>query len=68
MSRLDDALGGVYRFAEDHFGGHNLYIEEINKNVDYAGTVGEARALHRLRRQAPDPLPETNPDEQVVSD
>jgi hypothetical protein len=68
MSRLDDVLGGVYRYAEDHFGGQNLYLDEIDKNVNYAGTVGAQKALHRLRRQAPAPLPENNTSEDVTND
>lgn len=68
MARLDGALGGVYRYAEDHFGGRNLYLEEIDKNVNYAGTVGAAKALHRLRRQAPEPLPDSKTRADVTSD
>ena len=68
MSRLDGALGGVYRYAEDHFGGRNLYLEEIDKNVNYAGAVGTEKALHRLRRQAPEPLPDNKAGEDVIND
>jgi hypothetical protein len=68
MARLDDVLGGVYRYAENHFGGRNLYLEEIDKNVNYAGTVGAQKALHRLRRQAPEPLPEGSLAEDLTSD
>lgn len=67
MSRLDDVLGGVYRYAEDHFGGQNLYLEEMDKNVHYAGTVGAQKALHRLRRQAPTPLPDSDRGEDVTT-
>lgn len=68
MARLDDVLGGVYRYAENHFGGRNLYLEEIDKNVNYAGTVGAQKALHRLRRQAPEPLPEGSLAGDLTSD
>ena len=58
MTRLNDELEGVYRYAEDHFGGKNLYLEEMDKNVNYAESVGSQRALHRLRRQPPASLPD----------
>jgi hypothetical protein len=58
MARLNDELEGVYRYAEDHFGGKNLYLEEMDKNVNYAESVGSQRALHRLRRQPPASLPD----------
>ena len=58
FARLNDELEGVYRYAEDHFGGKNLYLEEMDKNVNYAESVGSQRALHRLRRQPPASLPD----------
>jgi hypothetical protein len=48
--RLDDQLGETYRYAEDHFEGQNLYIEEMQKNVEYATIVAEEQDLCLLRR------------------
>ncbi|MFN0040129.1 MAG: HD domain-containing protein [Burkholderiales bacterium] len=51
--RLTDQLGGAFGYAHDHFGGQNLYIEEIDKNVQYATAVGEQHDLSLLRREPP---------------
>ena len=53
MARLDDQLAGVYRYAETHFGGRNLYIETIEKNIKFAAEVGKQRNLSLLRRLPP---------------
>ena len=53
MARLDDQLGGVYRYAETHFGGRNLYIETINKNIQFATEIARQRNLSLLRRMPP---------------
>jgi len=53
MDRLNQQLGGVYRFAEVHFGGQNLYIETIEKNIEFAVEVGRQRILSLLRREPP---------------
>ncbi len=34
--RMNDALNGVYRYAEKHFCGQNLYLEAIEKNILFA--------------------------------
>lgn len=57
MRRLDEQLGGVHLFAAHHFGGENLYLNAVRKNVDYA-----ADPARQLRRQPPYTLlPEVQP-------
>ena len=51
--RLNNMLGNAYVYAEDHFGGQNLYLDEIDKNVDYASSIAEGRDLTLLRRTPP---------------
>ena len=49
--RLEDDLDGSYRLAERHFGGQNLYLEELAKNIRFARemvTDGDASALRRV--------------------
>src|SRR5581483_10901741 len=53
--RLKQQLGGAYGYAQRHFGGQNLYIEEIDKNIHYAEEVAEQRDLSLLRRTPPSP-------------
>lgn len=37
--RLDETLNGVYRFVEGHFGGRNLYLEALERNILFAEYV-----------------------------
>jgi hypothetical protein len=53
MARLEDQLAGAYRYAETHFGGRNLYIETIDKNILFAAEVARQRDLSLLRRSPP---------------
>ena len=55
MDRLNNQLGGAYRFAETHFNGRNLYIETIERNIRFATEVGKQRDLSLLRRVPPSP-------------
>lgn len=34
--RLKDQLDGVYRYVDHHFGGVNLYLDGVKKNISYA--------------------------------
>ena len=49
MTRLNDQLGRAYRYAETHFGGPNLYLEVIERNIEFA----KQRDLSLLRRSPP---------------
>ena len=55
--RLDLQLARAYEYAERHFKGQNLYLEEMQKNVRYAQAVGNAPAkIDMLRRTPPSTL------------
>jgi len=57
MRRLDAQLGRCHEYAAHHFGGENLYLNAVRRNVDYAGHPSP-----RLRRQPPYTLlPEVEP-------
>ena len=57
MKRLDVQLGKCHEYAARHFGGENLYLNALRKNVGYAGSPSPV-----LRRQPPYTLlPEVQP-------
>ena len=51
--RLDVDLGGAYRFAGAHFGGNNLYMDEVRKNIRFAERIS-TEAVIPLKRKAPE--------------
>jgi len=53
--RLDSVLDSAYRYAERHFGGHNYYVEAVERNISYARKIAEAGDMSRLRRHPPPP-------------
>jgi hypothetical protein len=53
MKRLNEKLHQAYRYAEVHFGGGNLYLEEMKKNEDYILAAGKSTYPGFLRRKAP---------------
>jgi hypothetical protein len=58
--RLDRDLGGCYSYAQRHFGGQNLYLDEVRKNIDFAHEIGAENDLSILKRRPPETLkPET---------
>ena len=63
MSRLNQMLGGVYAYAQNHFGDQNLYLDEIDKNVQYAASVAEEQDVSLLRRTPPEPQTRGDGDE-----
>jgi hypothetical protein len=55
--RLDEKLGRSYEYAARHFGGSNLYLDEMRKNIDYAQVVAKSgEVTQRLRRRPPKTL------------
>jgi len=61
--RLDFQLARAYEYAARHFGGPNLYLEAMQKNVRHAELVAQVAEPHaHLRRQPPSTLePDVEP-------
>jgi len=53
--RLNELLGGAYGYAETHFGGANLYLDEVMKNIRHAERVAEKGDITALLRRNPPP-------------
>jgi hypothetical protein len=51
--RLDVTLGRAHRYAEYHFEGQNIYLDEIDKSIRHAETLAEESADGALRRCPP---------------
>jgi len=67
--RLDLQLARAYEYAERHFEGQNLYLEEMQKNVRYAQVVSDGPNIGSLRRLPPSTLKkgvEPHPRELVI--
>ncbi len=52
-ARLNDQLGSAHGYVGKHFGGQNLYFDEIDKNMQYASAVARQGDLSLLRREPP---------------
>ena len=52
--RLEQDLGGVYRFVARHFEGENLYFTAARKNIEYARELAASGDVSRLRRSLPE--------------
>ena len=63
--RLDEHLGSTYDYAKTHFGGHNLYIDEIDKNIQDASQIAAESDLNLLRRTPPPTQTGDDPDSKV---
>lgn len=59
--RLEQDLDGSYRLAEHHFGGQNLYLEELAKNIRFAQEMSAEGDTSALRRVPPSTLSEDPP-------
>ena len=73
--RMEETLQGAYRFVEKHFKGQNLYLEEVEKNIQFAEYMIEHDAdIGMLQRTPPktpgsdQPSPETEERKQHVED
>ena len=53
--RLNELLGGAYGYAETHFGGQNLYLDEVMKNIRHAERIAEKGDVVALLRRNPPP-------------
>ena len=56
MKRLNDKLHQAYDYAAIHFGGKNLYLEEMKKNEVHIIAATKSADLGHLRRRAPNTL------------
>lgn len=52
-TRLEQELAGAYRYAERHFEGQNLYLEELQKNIRHAQRLDGPEGAQALRRTPP---------------
>jgi hypothetical protein len=57
LMRLDLQLARAYEYAARYFGGANLYLDEMKKNIRYAEVVAQGPASGMLRRHPPRTLP-----------
>lgn len=51
--RLQQDLGGCYNYIEKHFGGQNLYFDELEKNINHARSIAVEGDISLLRRRPP---------------
>ena len=51
--RLREDLGGCYSYVEQHFGGPNLYFNELEKNIVHARAIAVEGDISLLRRRPP---------------
>jgi hypothetical protein len=54
--RLQQELGGGFAYAAQHFGGQNLYMEGVQKNIRFAQSLHEESDAGMLKRIPPDTL------------
>jgi hypothetical protein len=58
--RLEEDLNHSYRYAEAHFRGQNLYLEELHKNIQFARELSREPDMSALRRLPPVTLKSTS--------
>ncbi len=51
--RLQHDLGACYGYIEHHFGGQNLYFDELEKNIRHARAIAAEGDISMLRRRPP---------------
>jgi hypothetical protein len=49
--RLKQDLGGCYAYVEKHFGGQNVYFDELEKNIRHARAIAVEGDISMLRRR-----------------
>jgi hypothetical protein len=49
--RLKQDLGGCYNYVEQHFGGQNIYFDELEKNINHARSIAVEGDISLLRRR-----------------
>ena len=53
VRRLDEELGGNHHYSDYHFGGRDVYLEEIHRNVRFADSMSREPQVTALRRVPP---------------
>ena len=53
IRRLNELLGGAHHYASEYFGGQNLYLEELVKNIRHAERVAANADIAALLRRNP---------------
>ena len=61
MKRLHQQLDAMMRFAAERAQQRNLYVEEAEKNVDYARRIADTGDVGALRRHPPEATPAASP-------
>jgi hypothetical protein len=61
--RLRHDLGGCYIYIEKHFGGQNLYFDELEKNISHARAIAAEGDISMLRRRPPAQTEKEGPPE-----
>ena len=61
--RLVQDLDSGFSYAEQHFGGQNLYIEAVERNIRFAESIGEEGDPSLLKRIPPDTLVRTDSEQ-----
>jgi hypothetical protein len=61
--RLKHDLGGCYNYIEQHFGGQNLYFDELEKNINHARAIAVEGDISLLRRRPPKTLEGAEPEQ-----
>jgi hypothetical protein len=51
--RLAVDLQGYYDYMQKHFGGQNLYVDALQKNINHARAIAAEHDISLLRRQPP---------------
>jgi len=51
--RLNTLFKKVYRYAEAHFGGNNLYLNSLNQNIDFIKELIKRDETNNLKRLPP---------------
>ena len=54
--RLNLELGGCHNYAQEHFGGQHLYLEELGKNINFAQGIRDEADAAILKRKPPETL------------
>ena len=62
--RLKQDLGGCYNYIEQHFGGQNLYFDELEKNISHARSIAVEGDISLLRRRPPKTAEGAEPEQQ----